>query len=132
MRASRRSRIKAAKRRIINVTTYHNQRWDDKRKSPIRINRREERVPVPEQRNAVEAFCLQNQLKFPIAIQERKANYDLCHAYGGNPQIVVIDRDNKIRLIQRSDESGIPKVSDALEEIFRSGADEPNPIESNR
>lgn len=104
---------------IINVTTYHNQRWNDQSKSPIRVNRRDAHVPEPEQRRAVAAFCLHNQLKFPIAIQTRKAFYDLCEAFGGAPQFVLLDRNHAIRLIRSSDESGTQKVTDALDELFR-------------
>ncbi len=81
---------------IIGLTSYYNYTWDSAKN---RASRSREKVSHEDEQEMLKQFLAHHKLKHAIAVTLDRSNSE---AYGvtGIPQVVVIDRSGKVRLIR--------------------------------
>jgi thiol-disulfide isomerase/thioredoxin len=100
---------------IIGVTKYYNWRWDDENKKPVKTD---DEVSPEEEQTMLKKFAESHGLKHRFAVHDG-GELDDFYAVRGIPQFVVIDQQNKVRLIRvGSGEGTYQEISTLLKELL--------------
>ena len=101
---------------VLGVTCYQNQRWDSKKNQIEQVRRSVYSVPEPEECSAIGQFVKLHKLEFSIAILDQDKLWELAKFFGSAeiPQLVVIDRQKKIRLIRTGQSDADTKDVDQM------------------
>jgi thiol-disulfide isomerase/thioredoxin len=85
---------------IVGATKYYNDDWDETAKRSKRINK-DERVLTPEEeQSAMGKFAEYHKLKHVFAIQKEDSKLDEFYKVTGIPQVVLVGKDGKVKLIR--------------------------------
>lgn len=100
---------------MIGLTRYYNYAWDDE---AGRANRSEGPVSPEQEQEMLKKFAAEHQLHYPFAIQ-KDTGLSEYYAVMGIPQVVVVDRAGKIRLIRvGSGERNAKDIEEVLERLL--------------
>jgi thiol-disulfide isomerase/thioredoxin len=100
---------------MIGVTSYYNYVWDNE---AGRAKRSREKVSPEDERAMLKRFAEEYKLQYRLALQKDRS---LAEFYGvtGIPQVVLIDRSGKIRLIKvGSGEDNAREISEMLVKLL--------------
>lgn len=104
---------------IVGATKYYNWRWDDENKKPAKAD---DEVSPEEEQAMLKKFAESHGLKHRFAVHDG-GDLDDFYAVRGIPQFVVIDQQNKVRLIRVGGGDGTFKeISDLLKELLEKPA----------
>jgi thiol-disulfide isomerase/thioredoxin len=81
---------------MIGVTDYYNYLWDERARG---ARRSDEAVPAEREQKMLEKFAERHQIRFPVLI-DKDHNFSSKYRVTEIPQVVLIDRRGKIRLIR--------------------------------
>jgi thiol-disulfide isomerase/thioredoxin len=102
---------------IIGVTGYYGLCWDDESGRPRRGSGDEAVTPEQEQ-EMLARFAEHHQVRHRFAVQKNPALHEY-YAVGGIPQVVLIDRAGKVRLIRvGSDEGNAADIAAMLAKLL--------------
>jgi thiol-disulfide isomerase/thioredoxin len=100
---------------IIGATKYYNFRWDDANKKPAKSD---DEVSPEDEQAMLKKFAESHGLKHRFAVHDG-GELDDFYAVRGIPQFVVIDQQNKVRLIRvGSGEATDQEISALLKELL--------------
>lgn len=100
---------------IVGATKYYNWRWDDENKKPAKTD---DEVSPEEEQAMLQKFAESHGLKHRFALHDG-GDLDDFYAVRGIPQFVVIDQQNKVRLIRvGSGDATYKEISDLLKELL--------------
>ncbi len=100
---------------IIGLTNYYNYSWDEKAK---RATRSKDKVDHETEQDMLVQFAKQHKLTHTFGLQTER---NLAEHYGvtGIPEVVVIDRKGKVRLIRvGSGEANAHAVQEMIEKLI--------------
>lgn len=100
---------------IVGATKYYNFRWDEENKKPAKSD---DEVSPEEEQAMLKKFAESHGLKHRFAVHDGGALDDF-YAVRGIPQFVVIDQQNKVRLIRVGGGDGTYKeIGELLKELL--------------
>ena len=100
---------------IVGATKYYNWRWDDENKKPAKAD---DEVSPEEEQAMLKKFAESHGLKHRFALHDG-GDLDDFYAVRGIPQFVVIDQQNKVRLIRvGSGDATYKEISDLLKDLL--------------
>ena len=107
---------------IVGATKHYNWRWDDDHKKPAKAD---DEVSPEEENVMLQKFAESHGLKYRLAVRDGD-ELDSFYAVSGIPQFVVIDQQNKVRLIRVGGGDGTFKeIGDLLKELLEKPAAAP-------
>lgn len=100
---------------IVGLTRYYNYKWDD---GAGRATRSQDKITKEDEHKMLSNFAKEHDLRHAFAVQtDRKLS--AFYGVSGIPQVVLIDREGKVRLIRvGSGEANATAVGNMLKELL--------------
>jgi thiol-disulfide isomerase/thioredoxin len=102
---------------IVGVTQYYNFRWDDETSRPTRA---EDQVDPQEERQAIDKFLQQHQLKHPVMVTPESSEMSKNYGVRGIPHVVLLDRDGVVQLVKTgAGQATAEEIKAKIQELLR-------------